>query len=172
MKKIILSIVVLSMILSSCGNEKKKTKTPEKDKIEQKETVYQKEKSTTDVEKVTLNLGSNDQMQFDKSELKVKEGQEVTLILTHTGTMLKTVMGHNFVLLKKGTVVSDFAMEAMKASDNEYIPEGDVTIAYTKLIGGGESATIKFIAPSKGVYDYICSFPGHYGIMKGKFIVE
>ncbi|MCA9748564.1 MAG: azurin, partial [Romboutsia sp.] len=23
-----------------------------------------------------------------------------------------------------------------------------------------------------GTYDFMCSFPGHYSVMKGKFIVE
>ncbi|MEM6771051.1 MAG: plastocyanin/azurin family copper-binding protein, partial [Bacteroidota bacterium] len=27
-------------------------------------------------------------------------------------------------------------------------------------------------APAAGEYDFICTFPGHYGVMKGKFIVE
>jgi azurin len=31
---------------------------------------------------------------------------------------------------------------------------------------------IEFIAPEKGTYDYICSFPGHFAMMKGKLIVE
>ncbi|MCB0632702.1 MAG: azurin, partial [Lewinella sp.] len=26
--------------------------------------------------------------------------------------------------------------------------------------------------PAPGTYDYICSFPGHYALMQGKFIVE
>ncbi|HBX64839.1 MAG TPA: azurin, partial [Balneolaceae bacterium] len=26
--------------------------------------------------------------------------------------------------------------------------------------------------PEAGTYDFICSFPGHYALMKGKFIVE
>ena len=60
----------------------------------------------------------------------------------------------------------------MAAKDNGYIPEGDDIIAHTKMIGGGESVEITFDAPAAGTYDYICPFPGHYGIMKGKFIVE
>ncbi|MGD1893724.1 MAG: plastocyanin/azurin family copper-binding protein [Cyclobacteriaceae bacterium] len=45
-------------------------------------------------------------------------------------------------------------------------------IVHTKFIGGGESDTITFEAPSPGTYDYICSFPGHYALMQGKLIVE
>ena len=40
------------------------------------------------------------------------------------------------------------------------------------MIGGGQSDTIEFDAPEPGTYDFICSFPGHYSVMKGKFIVE
>lgn len=121
----------------------------------------------------TINLGSNDQMQFDKNELRVKVGQKVTLVLTHNGQMDKDSMGHNFVLLKQGVDVDQFALKAIQARDTEYIPEDkNEIIAYTSLIGGGESTSITFDAPEKGTYDYICSFPGHYALMRGKFIVE
>lgn len=121
----------------------------------------------------TINLGSNDQMQFDKNELRVKVGQKVTLILTHNGQMDKNAMGHNFILLEQGVDVDQFALKAMQARDTEYIPEDkSEIIAYTSLIGGGESTSIIFDAPEKGTYDYICSFPGHYALMRGKFIVE
>ncbi|WP_256377550.1 plastocyanin/azurin family copper-binding protein [Pedobacter sp. L105] len=42
----------------------------------------------------------------------------------------------------------------------------------TKLIGGGESDTIMFTINEKGTYDYVCSFPGHSALMKGKLIIE
>ncbi len=119
----------------------------------------------------TIVLNSNDQMKFDKEEIKVKAGQKVKLTLNHTGKLPKEAMGHNFVLLTAGTDIAAFATAAMKAKKNEYIPS-DGVIAHTKLIGGGESTTIEFTVPKKGTYDFICSFPGHYGMMKGKFIVE
>ncbi len=121
---------------------------------------------------VEIELQGNDQMQFDKNEIRVKAGQKVTLTLKHTGKMAKAAMGHNFVLLKQGTDMAAFAQQAIAAVDNEYIPEGDAAIVHTKLLGGGESDTITFDAPAAGTYDYICSFPGHYALMKGKFIVE
>ena len=83
-------------------------------------------------------------MKFDKNELRVFEGQKITLNLNHTGKMSKEIMGHNFVLLKKDTDLNDFAQRAMLARENEYIPDGDETIVYTNLIGGGESDTITF----------------------------
>lgn len=122
--------------------------------------------------RVEITIEGSDQMKFNLSEIKVKAGDKVVLTLKHTGKLPKTAMGHNWVLLKSGTVVKDFAMEAMKAKDNEYIPEGNDIIAHTDLVGGGEETTVEFTAPGKGEYDFICSFPGHYALMKGKFIVE
>ena len=119
----------------------------------------------------TIVINSNDQMRFDINEIRVKAGEKVKLTLNHTGKLAKNVMGHNFVLLTQGTDVARFSRVAMHEKEKEYIPSTGV-IAHTKLIGGGESTTIEFTAPGKGTYDFICSFPGHYAMMKGKFIVE
>jgi azurin len=46
-------------------------------------------------------------------------------------------------------------------------------IVFTKLLGPGESDTITFNAPAAGVYDYICTFPGHVILgMRGKMTVK
>ena len=165
MKKI--NIVILLIIVISCGGNPDNNKNKfEYKKIEKKEGVLDKKSKET-----VIIINSNDLMKFDKNELRVFEGQKITLTLNHTGKMSKEIMGHNFVLLKKETNLNDFAQRAMLARENEYIPDGDETIVYTKLIGGGESDTITFTAPERGSYVYICTFPGHYGLMRGKFIV-
>ena len=165
MKKI--NIVLLLIIVISCGGNPDNNKNKfEYKKIEKKEGVLDKKSKET-----VITLNSNDLMKFDKNELRVFEGQKITLTLNHTGKMSKEIMGHNFVLLKKDTDLNDFAQRAMLARENEYIPDGDETVVYTKLIGGGESDTITFTAPERGSYVYICTFPGHYGLMRGKFIV-
>lgn len=124
---------------------------------------------------VILVLNGTDAMQFDKKELKVKAGQTIKLTFKHVGKLPKTAMGHNFVLLQQGTDVAAFGSLAAQARDTDYIPKEETSsvLAHTKLLGGGESDTITFVAPKKkGTYPYICSFPGHYALMQGKFIVE
>ncbi len=165
--KSVLAIMALSLLsLTSCKDDKKVE--PMTDVTTTEEVVTPEKMETVDI---TLN--SDDAMKFDKSEIKVKEGQTVVLTLHHTGKLPVTAMGHNFVLLNQGVVMADFATEAVKAKDTDYIPNGgkDV-IAHTKTIGGGESTTVTFTAPAKGTYDFLCSFPGHYAMMNGKFIVE
>lgn len=120
-----------------------------------------------------ITVESSDQMKYNVSQIKVKAGQSVTLTLKHVGKMPIQAMGHNLVILQKGTDVASFARLSSNAKATGYVPVGSkAVIAATKLIGGGQSTTVTFKAPVKGTYDFICSFPGHYGIMKGKLIVE
>jgi azurin len=60
----------------------------------------------------------------------------------------------------------------MKAGAGQnYVKPGDPrVIAASKVIGGGESATVTIpVAKLKAgeKYTYICTFPGHASIMKG-----
>ena len=119
-------------------------------------------------------LEGNDMMQFNAKTITVPAGSTVKLTLTHTGKQPKAVMGHNFVLLAKGTDYDAFTKAAIAAKDSDHIP-GDMKssiLAHTKLIGGGETDTIEFAAPEKGEYQFLCSFPGHNALMKGTLIVE
>ncbi|PYF70596.1 azurin [Pedobacter nutrimenti] len=174
MKKIFkLSAIALTMtfLLFSCGGNG------------QKEAAATQSATTVEEEAVTpaapvlsnvLNLEGNDQMQYNQTEFRIAAGQSVTLTLKHTGTLDKNAMGHNFVLLKSGTDINAFAKKALEAKNNGYIPKSESAsiIAHTKLLGGGESDTITFSVDEKGTYDFICSFPGHVSMMKGKLIVE
>lgn len=131
------------------------------------------EVNSSDASVAIVKMTANDQMKFNTSEIRVKAGQTVKLTLKHTGKLPKNAMGHNFVLLKKGTNLQKFSAAATAASANDYIPENsDAVIAYTPMLGGGDEATIEFKAPEKGTYTFICSFPGHFYMMKGEFIVE
>lgn len=167
MKKIYL-ILALTGLIISCGGDEKKKDEKEPVKIGSK-TSDKKDKTNG----VNLALSGNDLMQFDKKELTIKAGEEVTLTFRHTGKIDKKVMGHNFVLLKPGTSIPEFAAKAAAAGEaKDWIPSSDEVIIHTEMIGGGQSTSITFTAPASGTYDYICSFPGHSGLMKGKFIVE
>ncbi len=128
--------------------------------------------ASTDTAK--LEITGTDQMTYDKKEFTVKAGQMVSLTLTHSGKMAKDAMGHNWVLISNAISVEDYAKKAMEAKADDYIPGSEYanTIAHTKLLGAGESDTITFEAPEKGTYNFLCTFPGHYGAMNGKFIVE
>ena len=123
---------------------------------------------------VTINLTANDAMQFNTAEIKIAAGRTVKLNLKHVGKMPAEMMGHNFVLLAQGTDLNAFSAAGVTAPKSDYIAKAmaDKVIAKTKLLGGGQSDSIEFKAPAAGTYDFLCTFPGHSAIMKGKLIVS
>jgi azurin len=172
MKHVIIVLTAAAFLAVGCGDSDKQV-APETGKKAKKIEQKAEDVSNIPKEEVALRLSSNDQMKYDQSELKVPANSIVTLTLVNEGQMPKSAMGHNFVLLKNGTDVAAFGMKAIEAGiDKDHIPASNAIIAHTKLIGGGEETSVTFDAPAKGIYDFICSFPGHYAIMKGKFIVE
>ncbi len=113
-------------------------------------------------------------MQFDKDLFRVESGEEITLTLKNVGELPKESMGHNVVVLVPGTDIASFGADATGAKDNDYIPEDadDVIVAHTDLLGPGEETTITFTIDEPGVYPFLCSFPGHFGSMKGEIVAE
>jgi azurin len=54
-----------------------------------------------------------------------------------------------------------------------FIPESKKILHHTKLIGPDKGEVLRFNAPKKrGVYPYLCTFPGHWIVMKGEMVVE
>lgn len=119
-----------------------------------------------------VELGAGDDMKFNANEIRVEGGKKVTVNLTHLGKLPAANMGHNFVLLKKGVDLQAFALRAMNAGETQYIPEGDEVIVHTKVLGGGESTSVTFDAPEPGTYEFLCTFPGHFAVMQGRFVVS
>jgi len=127
-----------------------------------------------DAKKVTVT--GNDTMQFDLKTFEVKAGEKVELTFKNVGKIPKIAMGHNLVVLKKGVSAIAFGQKAMGAGANatNALPDsvkGD-TIAATKLLGPAESETITFTAPEAGDYEYVCTFPGHFAMMRGVMKVK
>jgi azurin len=121
-----------------------------------------------------VEITANDQMKFSVTAIQAKAGEELKVVLTNAGTLPKEAMGHNFVLLKAGTDVAAFATAAMSAKDTDYVPASmkDKVIAATPVLGPKKSAEVVFKAPAAGEYTFICSFPGHYALMKGTLTVK
>ncbi|HLS50796.1 MAG TPA: azurin [Burkholderiaceae bacterium] len=118
---------------------------------------------------------SNDAMQFDTKEIVVDRScDEVTVNLKHVGKLPASAMGHNWVLTKKDDMQAVAADGAAAGLDNDYVkPNDDRVIAYTKVIGGGEETEITFDVSDLDKdddYGFLCSFPGHWAVMQGKFV--
>ncbi|MTG99048.1 MULTISPECIES: azurin [Myroides] len=162
----VFALAITAVMFVSCGDKKQDAKvTPE---------GAQTEATTDKKETVRVLITGDDQMKFNKTEIKVPVGKTIKLTLKHVGKMDKAVMGHNWVLLKPGTDLTAFATEGAQSPDTDYIPASgkDNVVAHTKTLGGGESDTIEFTITEAGTYDFLCSFPAHFAMMQGKLIAE
>ena len=120
---------------------------------------------------VKVTITGNDQMKYDKAEIEVKAGQTVALTFKNIGALPKAAMGHNVVILKPGSDIPKFAIGGVANAAGDYLPLDPALIAQivakTKLLGPKEEETIVFKAPAAGDYPFLCTFPGHFGVMKG-----
>jgi len=120
----------------------------------------------------SVDVESTDQMTFNTQAISVsKSCKTFTVNLKHTGSLPKTAMGHNWVLSKTADMPG-IATDGISAGpDASYLKAGDErVIAYTDLIGGGESTSVTFDVSKLAAgedYSFFCSFPGHYSLMKG-----
>ncbi|MCI2262734.1 azurin [Xanthomonas indica] len=114
-------------------------------------------------------------MSFDQTQIKVAaDCTEVALTLKHSGKLAAAVMGHNWVLTKTADFPAVANAGVSSSLADSYLPKNDArVIAHTKVIGAGQSDTVTFSTAKLvkgGDYTFFCSFPGHWAVMKGKFV--
>jgi azurin len=125
-------------------------------------------------EECRLAIEANDAMQFNQRELAVSSAcEEVELTLKHVGTQSAKIMGHDWVLAKTRDIAALTSAGAAAGLANNFQPSSDARIvAGTKVVGGGESTTIKFSTAALKTnenYSFFCTAPGHSSVMKGRF---
>ena len=88
------------------------------------------------------------------------------------------VTPHNFLIVQPGAADeiglagNEMAKDASGMAKS-FIPDSPKILHKIKLINQGDSETLRFNAPeARGRYPYICSFPGHWLVMKGEMVVE
>ena len=123
-----------------------------------------------------LSLDATDTMQYSTKRLEIPSGcTEATVTLHHIGKLPVTSMGHNWVLTRKSDLNAVAAAGASAGAAKGYLPTGDArVIAATRLIGGGESASVTVNVASLRLgeeYGYFCSFPGHATMMRGTLVL-
>ncbi|MEZ5326444.1 MAG: HEAT repeat domain-containing protein [Verrucomicrobiales bacterium] len=109
---------------------------------------------------------------YTKTEFTVKPGQPVKLVFSNPD-----ITAHNLV------IVMPRALEEIGMAGNEmakdpsglekgFIPQSEKILHHTRLLNQNEAQTLRFRAPNKpGNYPYLCTFPGHWVVMKGEMRV-
>lgn len=119
-----------------------------------------------DEELTSITLHAQAGLKYDLTEIIVRPGARVRLELINDDDML-----HNLVITQpgQGQIVGAAALSlGLEGDAKSYVPDLPSVIAHTRVLGPHERETIYFTAPSQvGDYDYVCTFPGHFTLMKG-----
>jgi azurin len=111
-------------------------------------------------------IGTKPGLKFDVETIMVKAGARVKLTFRNNDDML-----HNLVITKPASAdkVGQLAVQmGLNGEKMSFIPASPDILFHTILLHPKESDTIYFTAPEKpGQYTYICSYPGHYMVMRG-----
>jgi len=87
-------------------------------------------------------------------------------------------MQHNLVVVKPGTdeevgLLADQMAARVDGATRHFVPDSKQVLYATPLVNPGGRAELEFKAPSQpGVYSYLCTFPGHWRVMRGNLVVE
>ena len=115
-----------------------------------------------------------EQLRYDTTRIVVEAGKPFQVIFENPDAM-----PHNLVFVQPGTLQA--VAEAVQANPPDkldsqgraYVPDKDSRVlGATKLVDPGQKETLSMTAPGKeGVYEFVCTFPGHWAIMQGKLVV-
>ena len=175
-----LPIALLAIVLTAgCGTdadvhptETKGTPNPMPTPTQVAPTTPEPTVAPKAVQHVELTIASvANTMAYDKTKLSVPAGAEVHLTLKNNATM--ATLPHNWVLVKPGTEASVAAAGLKLGEPAAYFDGRDKdALAHSPMAKPGESTDVTFTAPTEpGDYPYICTYPGHYMMMKGVLTV-
>ena len=123
-------------------------------------------------DKVIILRVLKDMMKYDKALITAKAGTILQISFQNPD-----FMQHNFVLIKPsstdkvGAAADRLAQGQAQGSAGagmQYVPKMPEVLWATPLVNPGGKYTLTFKTPSvPGDYPYLCTFPGHWRIMKG-----
>ncbi|WP_266363817.1 plastocyanin/azurin family copper-binding protein [Tellurirhabdus rosea] len=113
-----------------------------------------------------ITIGTKPGLKFDTERVEVKAGSRVKWVFNNNDDML-----HNCVIVKPGTAVNvgNAALKlALNGPKMQYVPAVGEVLYHTNLLEPERAEAIYFVAPTEpGDYQFVCTFPGHAGLMQG-----
>ena len=124
-------------------------------------------------ENCKIDISGSDMMKFDTNEINIdKDCEKFFVNLKHSGNLPVNAMGHNIVILESKNLQKIISKINMSHGiEKGFMPEMEEVLFKSKMIGGGEETTLELdpnVFNSEKEYIFICSFPGHFALMKGK----
>src|SRR5262249_20852334 len=115
-----------------------------------------------------------DQMLFDKQRIVVRAGKPVEILFENND-----LMPHNFVLVRPGALeeigtLAEATATQPGAMERQYVPISPKVLIKSRLLPPRDAQRISFTAPAqRGIYPYVCTYPGHWRRMYGAlYVVE
>jgi azurin len=182
MKRIIicsLAAIGFSCFLSCGGGETQQQTSASEDTSaytsEQPAQTYDPDKIDANAPVMNVSLeaqgNSMDVMAFSTGEIRVKSGTTVKIHFANLAT--DQAMKHNFFIVKNGTAESVAMAGNTAGAEKNFIPDDRSNILFaSKVLEPGQSEDLAFAAPPAGTYQFVCTYPGHWQKMNGKFVVE
>jgi uncharacterized protein len=122
--------------------------------------------------RITLSVVTG-QMQFSQTTLTARAGQRVEITFSNTDDLQ-----HNLVIFKRGSMVAYEkelfgSMNDAFAQGRGFVPDSPNVLIASRLLNARESTVLAFDAPTEpGEYPFVCSFPGHWLMMRGVLKIE
>jgi glucose/arabinose dehydrogenase/azurin/lysophospholipase L1-like esterase len=113
------------------------------------------------------------QFAFSPSEVRVKAGQKLQVVFDNPDHQI-----HNLVIVRPGTenevgLLADQMLQDPDAYAKGFVPDTDKVIWATPLVNANKKVTLDFTAPKEpGRYPFLCTFPGHWRVMKGMLVIK
>ena len=115
-----------------------------------------------------------ERMLYDITQFEVLVGQPVRIDFTNPDAT-----AHNIVIVMPGAseevglAANEMAKDPKEAQRGQYVPKSKKVLHATRMVAPLSATALRFTAPKKpGDYPYICTFPGHWIIMKGVMVVR
>jgi len=115
-----------------------------------------------------------ERMLFDVTRFEVKSGQSIRIDFINPDAT-----AHNLVIVAPGSeeeigqAANEMAKDPKAAQKGQFVPKSKKVIQATRMVAPLSAESLRFVAPKKsGEYPYLCTFPGHWVIMKGKMVVK
>ncbi|MED5587183.1 MAG: GDSL-type esterase/lipase family protein [Verrucomicrobiota bacterium] len=112
------------------------------------------------------------QLAFSPREFRIRAGNKVKVSFHNPDLQI-----HNLVIVKPGSdqqigLLADRMAQDPDAMQKGFVPDSDEVIWSTPLVNAGGNVEQELIAPAEpGNYPFICTFPGHWRVMKGVMVV-
>ena len=112
------------------------------------------------------------QLAFSPSEIRLRAGKKITLTFDNPDLQI-----HNLVIVKPGSgervgQLADQMAQDPDALKRQFVPDSEDVIWSTSLVNGKGTFEGQLEVPKvPGTYPFICSFPGHWRVMKGLMVV-